>query len=572
MQNNKMKRTRTENRPRIERGSGAENGFRSDKNSRRERTSGSDSGFGRDNNSRAENGFKREFSPRTENGDRREFTPRTENGNRREFTPRTENGNRREFTPRSDNGNRREFTPRTDNGFRRDRNSRSENSSSTENNTRVRSNSGREGSTRSESSTRTEYGFKSDNGSRSFSGQGQRRKSGQGNGSRYGGGSRKKSNGNRNSGKRSNVFDISKYESKGKADEVLTPYVNAHQFADFNLHNSLLERISGKGYITPTQVQDKAIPHAISGRDIIGVAGTGTGKTAAFLIPIIQDLIVNPINNKALIIAPTRELATQIFEEFRDLTRGMNLYSTCLIGGNPVHQSIRDLQRSNHIIIGTPGRLVDMSQRGHLKFGKFETLVLDEFDRMLDMGFVDEVRDINARMVAKKQTLLFSATIEKSIKTIIQEITKDPIEVIANTGVRPSASIEQEVMKVPSDKKKIDFLLDIVSEWRGQKILLFCTTKRKVDQVHKSLMQANITTDLIHGDKSQRAREVALRKFKSGKIDVLVATDVVARGIDVTDVSLVINYEIPHDYTDYIHRIGRTGRAGKLGKAITLID
>lgn len=555
-----MKRTRTENRPRIERGSGAENGFRADKSSRRERTTGSDNGYGRDNNSRPDRGNRREFAPGNENGFKREFTPRAENGNRREFSPRTENGNRREFSPRKDNG------------FKRDRNSGTENNSSAENYTRVRRNPGREGSSSSENSTRTEFGFKSDNGSRSFSGQGQRRKSGNGNGSRFGGGSRKRGNSNKNSGKRSNVFDISKYESKGKEDEVLTPYIITHQFADFNLHNSLLERISGKGYVTPTQVQDKAIPHAITGRDIIGIAGTGTGKTAAFLIPIIQDLIVNPINNKALIIAPTRELATQIFEEFRDLTRGMNLYSTCLIGGNPVHQSIRDLQRSNHIIIGTPGRLVDMSQRGHLKFGKFETLVLDEFDRMLDMGFVDEVRDINARMTAKKQTLLFSATIEKSIKAIIQEITKDPIEVLANTGVRPSSSIKQEVMKIPSDKKKIDVLLDIVSEWRGQKILLFCTTKRKVDQVHKSLMQANIPTDLIHGDKSQRAREVALRKFKSGKIDVLVATDVVARGIDVTDVSLVINYEIPHDYTDYIHRIGRTGRAGKLGKAITLID
>jgi ATP-dependent RNA helicase RhlE len=335
---------------------------------------------------------------------------------------------------------------------------------------------------------------------------------------------------------------------------------------------SLLKKIREKGYENPTEIQDKSIPAIMTGKDLVGIAGTGTGKTAAFLIPIIQDLIEDPVNNKALIVAPTRELANQILDEFKGLTRGFNLFASCLIGGNPVNRSIQDLKRTNHVVIGTPGRLTDMASRGVLKLQHFETLVLDEFDRMLDMGFVDEVLSINERMTNKDQTLLFSATMDKSIRHIVRDITSEAVEVMASEGTRPATSITQEVMQVPVNVNKMDFLKDLMQGWNDEKIILFCATKRKVDQVHRKLSASSIRTDMIHGDKTQRAREVALRKFKNGQINVLIATDVVARGIDVDDVSLVVNYEIPHDYTDYIHRIGRTGRAGKTGKAITLID
>ena len=367
-------------------------------------------------------------------------------------------------------------------------------------------------------------------------------------------------------------MDISKYVSKGMEDDVEMTYVNEHGFEDFELDFSLLKQIRNKGYDNPTEIQDKSIPSIMMGKDLIGIAGTGTGKTAAFLIPIIQDLIEDPVNNKVLIIAPTRELALQIMDEFKGLTRGFRLFASCLIGGSPVNRSIQDLKRTNHVVIGTPGRLTDMASRGFLKLQHFESLVLDEFDRMLDMGFVDEVLSINARMVNKSQTLLFSATMDKSIRHIITDITNEAIEVMASGGRRPLNSIEQQVVHVPVNTNKMQFLTDLMQGWNNEKIILFCATKRRVDQLHKKLSEKSFRSDVIHGDKTQRAREVALRKFRNGQINVLVATDVLARGIDVNDVSLVVNYEVPHDYTDYIHRIGRTGRAGKIGKAITLID
>ncbi|MEQ8325097.1 MAG: DEAD/DEAH box helicase [Vicingaceae bacterium] len=372
--------------------------------------------------------------------------------------------------------------------------------------------------------------------------------------------------------KNQEIVDVSRYVNKQTPVGEVVAYELKHQFSDFNLDPRILQRLIEKGYINPTEIQDKSIAHMMERKDVIGVAGTGTGKTAAFLLPIIQSLLIDDMTQKALVIAPTRELATQIYDEFKELSRGMNLFATCLIGGIPVHKSIKDLQRKNHIVIGTPGRLADMMQRGHLRVNKTEILVLDEFDRMLDMGFVDEMMAIDEKMIAKEQTLLFSATMDESIRSIVQKITLDPVEIRATQGLRPVNSIEQEILRVPKDANKMDMLHDLIFKSANQKIILFCATKRKVDKIHRQLVSKSIKTDLIHGDKSQRAREVALRKFKNGHIDVLVATDVLARGIDVSDVSLVINYEVPQSYNDYIHRIGRTGRAGKLGKAITFID
>ena len=349
-------------------------------------------------------------------------------------------------------------------------------------------------------------------------------------------------------------------------------YINQHSFEDFDLHPEILTRISHKGYEKPTEIQDKAIKMVQSGRDIIGVAGTGTGKTATFLLPIIHNLIFLPKQNYVLIVAPTRELASQIALELKYFTKGMPLYHTLLIGGTSVKKSIQDLKRRNHFIIGTPGRICDMLERKLLPIKEFEVLVLDEFDRMLDMGFVKEVMRLNYEMLNKKQTLLFSATVDSTQQRYIDTITDNPIEIKAGKGTHKTKAIAQDILRIPKGFKKMDILKDIILHDDAEKILVFCETKRSVDKIFKHLKGHQIDVGLIHGDKSHRERESALRKFKKGHSKVLIATDVLARGIDISGVDLVINYEIPKDYSDYVHRIGRTGRAGKIGKAITLID
>lgn len=368
-------------------------------------------------------------------------------------------------------------------------------------------------------------------------------------------------------------IDIDRFISKNQesASKAPKPHEVVNQFTDFDFDANLQQNIAGMNYVTPTEIQDKVIPQIMTGQDLIGIAGTGTGKTAAFLLPLIQQLIEQPQKESALVIAPTRELATQIFEEFRQLTKGLKLYATCLIGGESVGVSIKNLRRTNHVIIGTPGRLIDMVDRQLLPLNRFKTLVLDEFDRMLDMGFLDDVKYLNRQMPNKSQTLLFSATMDNSQKAIVKEMTQNPVEVQGGMGTQMTRAIEQEVVRIPKDRKKMHVLHDLIGTEEGKKVLLFCETKRTVDQVHKELLKGKVSADMIHGDKTQKAREKALGKFKKGFTNVLVATDVVARGIDVTDISLVINYEVPRNYNDYVHRIGRTGRAGKTGKAVTLV-
>ena len=367
-------------------------------------------------------------------------------------------------------------------------------------------------------------------------------------------------------------MDVHKFINQQMMTLPPKPYEQVHGFDDFAIHDTLKHRISGSRYLIPTEIQDKTIPHILSGKDLIGIAGTGTGKTAAFLIPIIQRLIEKPEKDLALVITPTRELASQIMDEFRKLTSGLNLYATTLIGGVDVNRSIKDLRRINHLIVATPGRLIDIVDRGHVLLNNFKILVLDEFDRMLDMGFLPDVKMINNQMRGEKQTLLFSATMDESQKVIVNSMTRSPMKVTASSGKQLTHAIEQDVLYVGKDRNKNEVLYDLISEYKHHKVLLFCETKRKVIKVNKILQQDKIQSDMIHGDKTQRSREIALKKFRKGQIQVLVATNVVARGIDVSNVSLVINYEVPRDYIDYIHRIGRTGRAGKTGKAITLID
>lgn len=372
----------------------------------------------------------------------------------------------------------------------------------------------------------------------------------------------------------SNPIDFNKFINKAVISEGQKTYQPSNTFADFPLKDDLQYMIRKRGYTMPTEIQDKAINHILEGKDVVGVAGTGTGKTGAFLIPLIHRLLTNPQYFDSLIITPTRELALQIEDEFKKLTIGTKLSSTTLIGGTSMNKSMAALSRPCHLIIGTPGRMMDMAQRGKLAFKKFSILVLDEFDRMLDMGFVRDIERITDQMTARKQTLLFSATMPASQQNIIRKIVKQPIEVKAATALRSANSIEQDVVSVPDGENKFSFLLTVISNDKGNdsRVILFCETKRRANKLAKQLRNADIPADEIHGNKSQQAREKALKKFKDGHIRVLVATDVMARGIDVTDVSLVVNYEVPRTYDDYIHRIGRTGRAGKTGKAVTFIN
>lgn len=371
--------------------------------------------------------------------------------------------------------------------------------------------------------------------------------------------------------KKSSGRDLSMYiHTPGESTNETPVYEPVHTFDEFHVNQELLQRIKEKGFVAPSEIQDKAIPVLLQGNDLIGVAGTGTGKTAAFLIPIIDRLLEEPEDQSALIIAPTRELASQINDEFRSLVKGLGIYSTCLIGGLSVRDSIQALKRTNHIVIGTPGRLLDMHDRGLLNLENFETLVLDEFDRMLDMGFSDEMRMINKEMVNKEQTMLFSATVDPSQRKLIDEIAGAAEEVKAAMNTQKTDAIHQDVLPV-NGQDKFQLMHDLIVEQEDEKVILFCETKRMADDMLKKLKSEGVRADAIHGDKTQNARQTALRKFKRGNVNVLIATDVVARGIDVPDVSLVINYDIPRNYTDYVHRIGRTGRAGKTGRAITMV-
>lgn len=297
---------------------------------------------------------------------------------------------------------------------------------------------------------------------------------------------RKKDQGSKKGG------DIDQYIAKNRATKPEKTYETRHNFTDFELHEDLEKNIARRDYKTPTEVQDKTIPEILTGQDLIGVAGTGTGKTAAFLIPIIQDLLTNPQKETSLIITPTRELASQIFEEFKQLTKGIKLYTTCLIGGASVGQSIKDLRRTNHVIIGTPGRLIDMVNRDLLPLQNFKTLVLDEFDRMLDMGFQDDVKYLNEQMTNKQQTLLFSATMDASQKSIVQKMTNNPVEVKGGKGPQMTQAIEQEIVRVPKEQKKMDVLQEVIEADSDQKVLLFCETKRTVDKVHRDLLKGNV--------------------------------------------------------------------------------
>lgn len=394
-------------------------------------------------------------------------------------------------------------------------------------------------------------------------------------GSRFGGGGGNRSRGGssfgRNTRRRGSYIDPSRYINKPKGAEVQeVVYEPKHQFADFGFPGELQKTLDRYGYKTPTPIQDGAIPYALQGKDLIGLANTGSGKTAAFLLPAIQRLIESKGQGQVLIIAPTRELAVQIERELFKFTYGIRLYCALCVGGASMHTQRSMLSRNPNFVIGTPGRLKDHIDRGTLRLDRLSIFVLDEVDRMLDMGFLPDISYIISKLPAKKQTLCFSATMNQNINRLLDKMLVDPVTVSVRTS-ETGEHIEQDVIRTSSREEKHETLVKLLKQEEFDKVIIFSQTKIATQKLSDFLSDKGFKCDAIHGDKSQGQRNRALRDFKENKTNILVATDVAARGLDIPNVSHVINFEEPENYEDYIHRIGRTGRAGKKGKALTFV-
>lgn len=361
----------------------------------------------------------------------------------------------------------------------------------------------------------------------------------------------------------------SRYINKNVEVQNEEPYKNTHFFADFEIDGQLKENISAREYKIPTPIQDKSIPIILRGHDFIGIANTGTGKTAAFLIPLIDKVLKKP-SEKVLIVIPTRELAIQINEELRAFAKSTGIFSQICIGGANINAQISGLFRNPNFVIATPGRLKDLIKRGSINPKDFASVVLDEVDRMLDIGFIRDIRFIISLLPQIRQSLFFSATIDHDANTIIQSFLKDPVTVsvkVAQTAV----GVEQDVIKVNSNWEKFEKLYFMLKQKEFSKVLIFGRTKRGVEGLSRSLKKEGFSADSIHSNKSQSQRLRALSHFKEDRLQILVATDIAARGLDIEAISHVINYDEPSTYNDYIHRIGRTGRANRQGKALTFV-
>jgi ATP-dependent RNA helicase RhlE len=365
-------------------------------------------------------------------------------------------------------------------------------------------------------------------------------------------------------------LDISSFINKSVADtRPVEIYVPEHTFADFGLVPVLASSIAQRGYTQPTPIQDKIIPHVLEGKDVVGLSNTGTGKTAAFLIPLLQKVILNP-QEQVLVVTPTRELALQIEQELKSFTARMRVYSVVCVGGEHIGIQTRKLRYKSNVIIGTPGRLIDLVKRGTLVVRDVHTVVLDEADRMLDMGFIEDIRFLMGQVSENRQSLCFSATMSKTIEALVHDFLKHPVMVSVKTKETPE-SIEQDVVRV-GGAQKIDVLCDLLGEKEFQKVLVFGRTKRGVENLSRMLGRRGVRVESIHSDKTQGQRQRALQSFKQNRVQALIATDVAARGLDIDSVSHVINYEVPETYEDYVHRIGRTGRGAQRGKALTFVD
>lgn len=340
-------------------------------------------------------------------------------------------------------------------------------------------------------------------------------------------------------------------------------------FAQFKLSKSVLDSIAKVGFTIPTPVQSNTIPTVLDGKDVVSLAETGSGKTAAYIIPVVEKSLSDPKHN-TLILAPTRELALQIGDVVKTLTaHNSQIGYTVLIGGQPMFKQMKSLQRKPQIIIATPGRLIDHVGQRALDLKNITCFILDEADRMFDMGFAPQVNRIVQMIPYKRQTLMFSATFADDVRALAHRILKDPVEIEVRKTKQPPAVIEQKILEVPGPQKN-DQLLDLINAAKGP-VLVFTRTKNRTNKVSRYLEEYGVKVSRIHGDRSQAQRIKSIADFKSGKIAVLVATDIAARGLDVPNISDVINYDIPMTVDDYVHRIGRTGRAGQSGQALTMI-
>lgn len=364
-------------------------------------------------------------------------------------------------------------------------------------------------------------------------------------------------------------IDPSRFIKAARPVQTQEEYVPTHQFADFEVHERIKANLTAKGYVTPSPIQDQTIPKALAGQDVIGIANTGTGKTAAFAVPVLHKLVTEP-GTRALIIAPTRELAQQIEAECKTIAAGSGLNGAVLIGGSPMGPQLRDLRGNPRVVIGTPGRIKDHLERGTLKLDNCTMVVLDEVDRMLDMGFVHDVRDILSKLNPVHQSFFFSATLDTRVRTLIQTFSNDPVTIMVKTG-DTSENINQDVVRFSGSSDKLDKLHDLLLTGAVEKAIVFDSTQRSVERLSNELIARGFEADAIHGGKSQGQRQRALERFKKNQVNILVATDVAARGIDVIDITHVINFSQPQSYDDYVHRIGRAGRAGRVGHALTFV-
>ena len=349
------------------------------------------------------------------------------------------------------------------------------------------------------------------------------------------------------------------------------PYKPMFRIEDLPVDEKIKKNIIAKGFSNLTPIQDQAIPAISVGQDVVGIADTGSGKTAAFLIPTIQKAIKNP-NKKTLIVTPTRELALQINKEFRSLSGGTNIYSVVCIGGTDMKNQKFFLQKRHHFVIGTPGRLLDLINQKAIKTNEFDTLILDEVDRMLDMGFIEDVDKIIKSLPEYRQTLFFSATSSKQVETLMRKFLAVDFAKFSMKKRDTSKNVDQDIVPIHNSNQKAEKLLEILAKAEVEKTIIFVRTKRFADILSNQLSDSGHRVATLHGDKSQAKRKRSLDMFKYNKVSILVATDVAARGLDIPNVSHVINYDIPENYEDYIHRIGRTGRADNTGFALTFVD
>ncbi len=367
-----------------------------------------------------------------------------------------------------------------------------------------------------------------------------------------------------------NIHEFIKKASNISKSDVLPLPVDEVLFSSLNLPESLTATIVRHGYKTLTPIQAKGMPAIRDGKDVIGIANTGTGKTAAFLIPLVEK-VLHDDEYKALIISPTRELALQTLEELRKFSGNMPIMSAFCIGQSSMGDQIRQLRRNPHVVVGTPGRLKDLIKRGVLRLSNFKMIILDEADQMLDMGFIHDIKEIISHLPQNRQSLFFSATVSPAISRLIESFVKNPVTVSVKTR-ETVGHIKQDLVHVEKTTSKIEKLSSLLKTGEFKKVLVFGRTKRGVERISRDLFQKGFKVTSIHGDKAQFQRQQAIRMFKEDVVRIMVATDVAARGLDIANVTHVINYDVPQTYEDYIHRIGRTGRANNVGTALTFVD